>query len=842
MGFFSESMAPMLGVYEAETSELITAFDSIISRVEQEKTFEPEDIAELFRCAHTIKGSSAMMGLESLSTLTHRAEDLFDLLRNDPTLADGRIPDIIDHLYSFSDFVKDELDRIGNDDFTPADPGSLIDEIAADVVLLANGGLDREGEKSEGATAAEAMHESSAEGVPASGTAKGETTLKSTADIDEGGVTLKISFKPDVAMVNARALVIVKQLAKQVNVRSYIPDDLSNAETARTISEEGLLVVVDANDVEKAKDFLAKNSFIRRIVALEVTSAAQADLSSGNGKPISEASSTGEKFITLRWSNMRDLQDMAGEFLLQASRLKTLSTTIPNESELNHAVSHMARLVDDLVYRINAMAMVSMSAMVPRMSRIVRDMCRESGKQISFEVTGGDIEIDRNLYNSIADPLLHIIRNSVDHGIEPPEKRLAAGKEARGKIVLSIENLGARVAFRVSDDGCGIDTAKVLAKAEANGQLNKPANQYTRTEILRMVMNAGLSTSKEVTQYSGRGVGMDVVNTVVRDFNGQVVIESEPGSGTSITLFMPVAVTSVDSLGFRIGPSVYHLPLFNLSKIIVADEAADNLSRYEDSTLLTFEKRQIPVLDMHNLLDCQGETTFYIVCNSMGDEFVIGVDDVIGDFSCANKPLPACLDLKWLKACPIRGVTIMDDGSVGYALNAAILADLAQGRNNSISQLNDTDSTDDGDSPFEIIDAANLPPAVFVFTLGKDRYAIAVDQVERLIPLPKCAETPRSPRYLMGLANYRNKALAIFDLAKSAGAEDDCPYALVVANERGDCIGLTISSAIGVYDLTDAVLTEDQPEPRAFAGKFRSAALFTIDPKRPPINLLVRYE
>lgn len=824
MSFFSEDMLPMLGVFEAETTELAQLMDGVAARVERAGELSPEDVAELFRCAHTIKGSSAMMGLEGLSELTHRLEDLFGILRDDPTLSEDRVHDILDQLYAFSDYVHDEVGRMSEPDYSPTDMSALTASLVAFAATF------------EGADAVEE--------TPQATVGQGGSTVVETPSSEgpdavadaEGGAILKVSFLPDVAMVNARALVILKQLRTQVAVHSHVPEDLTSAGADKAIQEDGLLIVIDPADIDKAKAFLAKNSFVRRIEVIDEalsTAAANQDVARTG-----EAQVAPEKFVTLRWSSIHELQGMAGEFLLSMAQLKALVAKTPDAIGLRSAVSQTARLVDDLVYHVDKLSMVSMTAMVPQLSRMVRDMCRSSGKKISFEVVGGDIEIDRNLYGSISDPLLHIIRNAVDHGIETPEARLAAGKEERGKVTLSVENLGARVAFRVSDDGRGIDTEQVLAKAQAKGLLERPAESYSRSEILQMVMLAGLSTSREVTQYSGRGVGMDVVNAVVRDFNGQVDIESEPGRGTTMTLFMPVSVTSVESLCFRIGESAYHMALPNLVKVFTKAEAATRLSQYEGSFFFEHDKRHIPVLDIHALLGCTGEAAFYVICRSIDDEFVIGVDDVLGDTNCANKPLPSCLGRPWQKVCPVRNVAILDDGMVGYALNAALLADFAQGR----KPLPDAqhiafDDAAGGRAPV-VMSMADLPDQAFVFELGHERFALPIERVERLSPPLDCSATPWAPPHLLGLANYRNRAIPVFDLAGSAGVDAESSYVLIATDARDESVGLAITSAIGVRALNEATLAEEQAAPRSFAAGLRTSLSVVPELKEPPVTLL----
>lgn len=817
MGFFSEDMAPMLGVFEAETTELSGTIEEIASRTDQAGAFSPQDIAELFRCAHTIKGSSAMMGLDTMSSLTHGLEDLFDLLRQDPTRAEGRISALTDYLFSFCDYVADEVERMEDENFKPKDASGLIARMAAYA------------DEIKGAPAAQPVAAPVATEEPAQAAPAPQAETMATDD----SVVVKVSFKPDVPMVNARAMVIVRQLGKRVDIRSHIPEDLVHEDAAKTIATEGLLLSIDPTGVEKAVDLMSKNSFVRHIDVLGemAPTPTLSDAQGGKG----EAHAATDKFVTLRWDSVHALQDLAGELLSQMSFLRALANDNGDEL-IRTTVSDTARMVDDLAYYIDKIAMVPMSAMVPQLSRMVRDMCRNTDKTVSFEVQGGGIDIDRNLYNSIADPLVHIIRNAVDHGIEPSKERLAKGKEAKGKVTLSIQNLGARVAFRVTDDGCGIDTTAVLRRAESKGLLARPAESYTHEEALRMIMAPGLSTSESVTQYSGRGVGMDVVSAVVRDFNGSVEIESTPNAGTTMTLYMPVSVTAIDCLSFTIGPSTFHMPLYNLNKVFTADEATDKLVHFEDSTLFEYDKRQVSVLDMHHLLNSEGEDRFYIVCHSIDEEFVIGVDDVLGQFSCSSKPLPAPFDAAWQAKCPIRNVTIMDDGTVGYVLNAPLLADYAQGRKK-MSEIEDQPQVSQGN--LRAADAPDMPLGAFVFGLKGEQFAVSVERVVRVSPMPVCSPIPHSLPYLIGLMNDRNHVISVFDLAASVGSTEWSPYVIILDNGKGKNIGLAVTSATGVVDLTDAVPIDDQPEPRLLAANLRTATTVRANPKAEPITILV---
>lgn len=843
MGFFSDDMAPMLGTYEAEASELMGVFDEIISQVDQAGAFTGEGIAELFRCAHTIKGSSAMMGLDGIAGLTHAAEDLFDLLRGDLSLADGHVPDLLDHLYTFSDFVKDELTRMDADDYQPADVSRLTAAFKADAALLA--GTDG------AADAGESVGASRKEEAPEGATASPQEDVAASAAPAADGVVLKVMFRPDEAMVNARAMVIVRQLSAKLKVLSSVPDDLTDPSAAEHIGANGLLIGCAKADVEQAKQLLAKNTAIQQIIEVDNTQTRVARAAQMGKQASSEGNAGGDKFITMRWESLHELQNLTGEFLLEASQIKNIDAQDLDGSPLRPYLMRITHLVDDLAYQVNALSMVSISNLAPQLSRMVRDMCRQTGKRVSFEMRGGDIEVDRNLYNSMAEPLQHIIRNAVDHGIESGEERLARGKSARGKVTLSVEGLGGYVAFHVEDDGCGIDADRVLAKASEKGLLAKPVESYTYDEAIQLVLEAGLSTTQEVTQYSGRGVGMDVVNTVVREFDGRMTIESSPGDGTAISLYMPVALTSMVCLGFRIGPHTCFLPLRNLDKIYAQQDCEGLIGQYGDVTVFTHDKQEIPVLDTHAMLGCAGEARFYVVCHSLDILYAIVVDEVLGEFNCTNKVLPSCLDKAWQARCATRHAVVLEDGTVGYALNASLLSSMTYG----------TSTGDWGERPLE--GACAFKPTdkliqetagLFVFELGTTRYGLPVERVERFLTPSSCSPVPHSPSHLLGLTSYHGNVVALYDLAAAAGeseaggveatepdepARGEDPMPVIVLTEEGvRGAGLVVTKAIGVYDVYGAELAEEQPEPRSLVAGLSVKASLVLSYKEPPVILL----
>lgn len=662
MAFFSEELAPMLGTYQGETSALMEIFDNIAAKGIQTNTFSPEEIAELFRTAHTIKSSSAAMGLSQLSELTHHMEDLLSIFRAHPERIEGHVDDLIGHFFDYSDFVKKEIGRMQENDYEPADPNGIYEQLTQDIARFQNNSASETGPLSDD---------------PAEET-DGEIPAFSLPHPRADQVMFRLTFQPGVMMISARAMVIERQLSKICHIDTLVPAKLDGENTDAFLTKQGLYLTLPAAEEKQAKAFLDKNLYLKNVEVISADAAKTAAIILK--KPAKPAErqysmpSGKEKFISLRWDDIHELQNIGGIFLTSASKLRLILQEHEDMPELKEFSTDYFRMTEEFVMRLNAMTMMRVSMLVPQLNRMVWDMCRDSGKEIDFEVHGQDMEIDRNLYNNISEPLMHMIRNAVDHGIESKEERLAQNKSAKGRIVLAVENQGTQVVFRVSDNGRGMNYRKILEKAERENRLDKPAADYSPDEAFRLIMKAGFSTSKTITRYSGRGVGMDVVNNIVSEFGGTTKIKSEPGKGTAISMIMPVSVTAVESLGFRIGNYTCVLPLHNIDAVLSRDEAAELLVTDGEERSLAYEKQEIPILDLHTVFGAAGEERYFLIVHSLEHRFCITADDVTGQETASSQPLPRMLDDDWQTATAIRNGVIHADGSIGFVLNAALLS------------------------------------------------------------------------------------------------------------------------------------------------------------------------
>ena len=687
MGFFSKDMLPMLDTYQAEANELMEIFDRIVLSGERTNSFTADEINEVFRTAHTMKSSSAMMGLEDLSGLTHRMEDLFSLYRDDPQRIQGRVSSILDILFAYSDYVKGELVRMGDSDYVPGDVTDLrhrLDEAVA---------------AQEGPAVAPAVAAPPAQAAVERAAAAPDIPASELA-MDRQA--LVIYFADDCPMVNVRALVIMKQLHSLCRDLQSEPADLNDAGAAAQIYAKGLRLTFETAEPRKVLEKVQRNSYVRQAQAVYADAAPQpapnpapAPAATAPAVPaavvqVHEGSAVKaeekllardqEKFISIRWDDVLEIQNMAGEFIRTYSMLEKLLPSLPPSKDMTRFVITYERLLQELMRKVQSMSMISVATLTPQLYRIVREIGTKEGKDVNFDVIGEEIEIDRNLYDNITKPLYHIIRNAIDHGIEAPEERKQKNKPRRGTITLTVENQGSRVVFRVSDDGKGMDPAVLLAKAGEKGLLTKDPSAYTKDEALALVMLPGFSTSSTVTAYSGRGVGMDVVNAMMDSFGGTVTLDSEPDQGTAITLDVPVSVTSVQSQGFGVGPLRCFLPLHCIDHIFSGTEGVERIETADTGTLFTFDKKQIPMLYLPSLYGFSqgaGQDCFYIVAHSLDQRFCIVVDELHDQLMAIEKRLPAGLDSAYEQATGICNAVILNDGTVGFMLSANILYNLS---------------------------------------------------------------------------------------------------------------------------------------------------------------------
>ena len=330
--------------------------------------------------------------------------------------------------------------------------------------------------------------------------------------------------------------------------------------------------------------------------------------------------------------------------------------------------------------------MVPVSGTFQKMKRIVRDMSQKLGKKARLVIEGEDTEVDKSIVDSIGDPIMHIVRNSMDHGLEENvEDRIAAGKDPQGTITLSAAHTGSEVIITIQDDGQGVNPEGVLAKARKNGLLTKPESEYTHKEILAFLMAPGFSTNKEVTEYSGRGVGMDVVKANVESVGGTVSISSEIGKGMCVTLKIPLTLAIVDGMELSVGKSIFTIPIHNIRQSFKVSES-EVIHDANHGEMINRMGSFYPIVRIHDLYQINTEITniedgILVWVDSGELSYCLFVDELLGEQQVVVKPLPSYLNNFNIKNSGITGCTIMGDGNISIILDVANLYMAAQNGN-----------------------------------------------------------------------------------------------------------------------------------------------------------------
>ena len=331
-----------------------------------------------------------------------------------------------------------------------------------------------------------------------------------------------------------------------------------------------------------------------------------------------------------------------------------------------------------------SLRMVSVSGVFQKMNRIVRDMKKNLNRDVRLTIIGENTEVDKTIVDGIGDPLMHIVRNAIDHGIEENvEDRIAAGKDPQGEVILSATHTGSEVIISVSDDGRGMDTEAILAKAARNGILTKPESDYSQKEILMLLMTPGFSTNTEVTEYSGRGVGLDVVKKNVEAIGGVVSITSELGKGSCTTLKIPLTLAIADGMEISVGNSIFTVPISNIRQSfkateddIVLDPAGHEMIRCMDAFY--------PIVRAHELYSIPDACTkiddgILMWVEASDRSYCLFVDKLIGEHQVVVKPLPPYLQQFHIKDSGISGCTILGDGNISIILDIAHVYEAARG-------------------------------------------------------------------------------------------------------------------------------------------------------------------
>lgn len=695
-------MENMLDMYLFETNSLFEQLDEILLEAEKSQTFTTDDVNEIFRIMHTIKGSSAMMEFSSLMKIAHRIEDLFFIIRENGVGIFNNIcteterHDIFDILFRCIDFMRAEIEKIENNDPLTDNIDSFVTDINTFLdkinTMLGN---NAEEKKETSETTINTTQTLQIEEKPGKNVPEGVSE-------DNSPYFLRIFFDEGCGMENLRAFMLVTAVKEVCDSFQFYPKDVeSNSETCVRIIEHGfILSFSDKDSLDKAINVVKNSSNIQTYEVIEnlpeekLEEEKQAIVPTPDlidiQKPVTQVPISAPKsasnvpnhnamnkqsLISVNLSKLDNLMAIVGEIVITESMV-TSSPEIQGIKldSFTKSARQLRKLTDELQDIVMSIRMVPVSGVFQKMKRIVRDMGEKLNKNVRLTIVGEDTEVDKTIVDGIGDPIMHIVRNSMDHGIESSEEeRISAGKSYQGEIILSAKHTGSEVIIAVQDDGRGVDPSKVMAKARENGVLTKPESEYTKKEILNLLMAPGFSTNEEVTEFSGRGVGMDVVRKNVEKVGGIVTISSEMGAGTCTTLKIPLTMAIVDGMEIAVGNSIFTIPINNIRQSfkVSADDVIHDASRGE---IIKRMDEFYPIIRIHELYNIETEITniedgILVWVESSDKSYCLFVDELLGEQQVVVKPLPVYLNSFNIKNSGIAGCTILGDGDISIILD-----------------------------------------------------------------------------------------------------------------------------------------------------------------------------
>lgn len=647
---FREEALELLGTLEHNLLEL------------EENPHDPELVSAVFRVMHTIKGSAGMFGLERISGFAHQVESILTALR------EGRLEvsrDLINKTLESRDMILAMLD----DPLACAGPVTPEDASFLEAFRVVVGVSE---DKKEEKTSENKKEQSAFPRVWRIHFAPGKDAFRSGANplstiqeltgLGETVVVPVVDNLPTLADINPEDCVTAWEIFLTTTAtENEIRDVFIFMEGVAEINITCLNDLIDENTPESKKlgELLVKEKLVKP-VDLQIALEEQNHL-----KKAQRLRTTAADMSTIRVKSEKldELMALVGELVTNHARIQQSVSLSSGNDELVAVVEQFGRLADELRNNTMSIRMVPIGTTFTSFKRLVHDLSAELGKKVELVAEGGETELDKTVIEKLNDPLVHIIRNSLDHGIETPEERKEHGKSETGTIRLSASQNGALVYVQIEDDGHGLDSDKIRSKAIARGIIG-PDDNLSEQDLHRLIFAPGFSTKDAVTEVSGRGVGMDVVNRQMEMINGSVDVESSLGVYTQITLKIPLTLAIIDGLLVRIGNDSYVVPL---SSVVGCMEYIRPEGKNEQEIVI-FHDRQLPFINMRRFFSVEGERPAIeqmVVVSVKDQQTGLLVDQVLGSNQTVVKPIGKL----FRRAQGISSASILGDGSVALILD-----------------------------------------------------------------------------------------------------------------------------------------------------------------------------
>ena len=663
---------------------------------------DPEDLSvlnEIFRNAHTLKGMSATMGYTKTAELTHDMENLLDMLRKEQLKVSSEIIDVI---FKCVDSLQEMVENIGN-----GESEDLVD--VSDLVRMVNAiakgeSVQQEGPEADGGAAAAPA---AASGMP-EGCELNDTDMLVIKEAKSSGLIpywVHVEIADTCLLKSARSYMVMNVLDELGDVIKSIPPaqdleqekfdhsfdvclvtdaDAKKVEDGVTVISEICGVKVTEINLEEAPKEAPAPAAAPKPAAQAAAPAAAPKAAAPAAKPAAKAPANNAKHdkkahvagqsVRVDIEKLDTLMNLVGELVTNKVRLEQIGMT-HRLTELTETLEQMDRVTTDLQSVVMKVRMVPVSQVFNRFPRMVRDLAKELNKDINLTIEGEDTELDRTVIDEIGDPLMHLLRNSLDHGVEHPDEREAKGKPRTGEVGLIARHEGNNVVIMVTDDGSGINADKIRNKAVERGMISRDeADALPDADAVRLIFLPGFSTAEQITDVSGRGVGMDVVRSKIESLGGHVDVETKIDEGSVFKIKLPLTLAIIQAMLVKVQDEMYAIPLGSIDSTI--NITPDDIKTVQNKEVIVIRGQIIPITRLNEVLsvprgkEATDEDDIFVVVVHVGDHKIgIVVDNLIGQQEIVIKTLGKLLSgLKML-----AGATILGDGHVAMILDVSAL-------------------------------------------------------------------------------------------------------------------------------------------------------------------------
>ena len=675
------------GVFFDESDEHLDDMEQLLMSLDVESP-DPEELNSIFRAAHSIKGGSGIFGFDALMNLTHVMENLLDKARNNELSVTA---DIVNVLLETLDVLKDTLNAYRDE--TPVPEDSI-----AERIKILNGvinGQSTDAASGDGDDASEvsvnAQNESAQDDSFGFFDDEPNSAIEAADDsfgfFDDEPVNEALSHGDNTKSEN-----------NDDDGFGFFDDEISkntvdaqtettNAETAEV--EQGFGFFEDApsaTNINTSLEIASSNNAQSASTQLNTATTSNNDKAPTSGvaptttqaktppKPPAKKSTARESAsIRVDTTKIDAMVNLVGELVITQSMLSMIGQDVEGQvgERLQLAIDELQRNTREIQESVMSMRMLPLTATFNRFPRLVRDLAGKLGKQVELVLQGGSTEIDKSLIEKIVDPLTHLVRNSIDHGIEMPDKRVAAGKPEKGTVILSAEQKGGSIIISIIDDGGGLHRDKILDKARSNGLT--VSDDMPDSEVWQLIFQPGFSTAEAITDVSGRGVGMDVVRRNIESIGGRIDIESSAGEGSAFFIHLPLTLAIVDGMCVSVGKQIFVIPLLNIIESF--QPTKQQLKTLGNDTVLYIRDQYWPLVPLYDFMEVEDAALsptegIVVLLESSKKRFGVLVDALVGQQQVVIKSL----EEHYRKVAGIAGATIMGDGKVALIIDADSIA------------------------------------------------------------------------------------------------------------------------------------------------------------------------